>query len=85
MRALWRGFMTELTVKQEREAYWFDFTDSIPNPYTKKLEKQVTIRLDQDTIAYFKQMAEDKVIPYQSRINLYLGDCAKSNRDLKWQ
>lgn len=63
----------------------YDFTDSTPNPYIKKLKKQVTIRLDQDTINYFKELAEDKGIPYQSLINLYLRDCAQSHRDLKWQ
>jgi uncharacterized protein (DUF4415 family) len=63
----------------------YDFTDSVKNPYTKKLKKQVTIRLDEDTINYFKELAEDKGLPYQSLINLYLRDCAQSHRDLKWQ
>jgi uncharacterized protein (DUF4415 family) len=35
----------------------YDFSDSIPNPYAKRLKKQVTIRLDEDTIGYFKGMA----------------------------
>ena len=57
------------------------------NPYAKRLKKQVTIRLDEDTVAWFKSMAEAKGIPYQSLINLYLRDCAQSRRDLKltWQ
>jgi len=55
----------------------YDFSKSVKNPYTKKLKKQVTIRLDQDTISYFKQL--------ESLINLYLRDCAQSHRDLKWQ
>jgi uncharacterized protein (DUF4415 family) len=65
----------------------YDFSKSVPNPYAQKLKKQITIRLDEDTIAYFKEMAEDKGIPYQSLINLYLRDCAQSHRDLKlkWQ
>ena len=63
----------------------YDFSNSVPNPYAQKLKKQITIRLDQDTIAYFKDMAEDKGIPYQSLINLYLRDCAQSHRDLKFQ
>lgn len=65
----------------------YDFSESIKNPYSKKLKKQVTIRLDEDTIGYFKHMSEEKGIPYQSLINLYLRDCAQSNRDLKlkWQ
>lgn len=63
----------------------YDFTKSVKNPYIKKLKKQVTIRLDEDTITYFKDMAEDKGLPYQSLINLYLRDCAQSHKDLKWQ
>ena len=61
----------------------YDFLDSSANPYAKRLKKQVTIRIDQDTIAYFKDMALAKGIPYQSLINLYLRECAQSRRDLK--
>jgi predicted DNA binding CopG/RHH family protein len=63
----------------------YDFTDSVKKPYTKKLKKQVTIRLAEETISYFKGLAADKGLPYQSLINLYLRDCAQSRRDLKWQ
>ena len=63
----------------------YDFSNSIENPYAKRLKKQVTIRLDEDTIGYFKQLADDKGIPYQSLINLYLRDCAQNHKDLKWQ
>ncbi len=64
-----------------RESY--DFSKSVKNPYAKHLKKQITIRLDKDTISYFKNMAEDKGIPYQSLINLYLRDCALEHRELK--
>ena len=63
----------------------YDFSESRPNPYAQRLKKQITIRLDKDTIAYFKDMAEEKGIPYQSLINLYLRDCAASHRELKLQ
>lgn len=65
----------------------YDFSKSVKNPYAKKLKKQVTIRLDEDTIEYFKRLAEEKDMPYQSLINLYLRDCAQSHKDLKikWQ
>ncbi len=61
----------------------YDFCKSKKNPYAKKLKKQITIRLDEDTIGYFKSLADEKGIPYQSLINLYLRDCAQSQRDLK--
>ena len=63
----------------------YDLSKSVKNPYVKKLKKQVTIRLDEDTITYFKGLADNKGIPYQSLINLYLRDCAQSHKDLKWQ
>ncbi len=67
-----------------RELY--DFSKSVKNPYVKQLKKQITIRLDEKTVTYFKSMAEDKGIPYQSLINLYLRDCANEHRQLetKW-
>lgn len=67
-----------------RESY--DFSSSKPNPYAKRLKKQITIRLDDDTISYFKGMAEAKGLPYQSLINLYLRDCAATHReiDISW-
>ena len=60
-----------------------DFSNSSGNPYAKRLKKQVTIRIDEDTIAYFKAMAESKGMPFQSLINPYLRECAQSRRDLK--
>ena len=63
----------------------YDFSKSKPNPYAQKLKKQITIRLDEDTVEYFKAMAEEKGIPYQSLINLYLRDCAQEHKDLKLQ
>jgi len=57
------------------------------NPYASKLKKSVTIRLSEDVIEYFKGMAEETGVPYQSLINLYLRDCANHNRkvDIQWQ
>lgn len=59
---------------------------SRPNPYAKRLKKQVTLRIRPDVIDYFKDMAEQQGIPYQSLINLYLQDCMASHRKLtmKW-
>ncbi|MBE9140267.1 BrnA antitoxin family protein [Nodosilinea sp. LEGE 07088] len=63
-----------------REEY--DFSKSVPNPYVKKLKKQVTIRLEEDVVDYFKDLSEETDIPYQTLINLYLKDCVKSQRKL---
>lgn len=61
----------------------YDFSNARPNPYVKRLKKQLTIRLDEDTISYFKNLAEELELPYQTLINLYLKDCATSRRRLK--
>ena len=60
----------------------YDFAKSRKNPYASQLKKQITIRLDEDAISYFKSVSEEVGIPYQSLINLYLRDCAASHRKL---
>jgi len=60
----------------------YDFSASRSNPYAKRLKKQITIRIDEDTIEYFKQQAGEVGIPYQSLINLYLTDCAENQKTL---
>lgn len=56
------------------------------NPYASKLKKSVTMRLSEDVIGYFKAMAEEAGVPYQSLINLYLRDCVAHHRklDISW-
>lgn len=55
------------------------------NPYVDKIEKQqVTIRLDNNIIIYFKNMSEDTGIPYQTLINMYLSDCVKDKKKLQF-
>ena len=65
----------------------YDFSKAKKNPYAKRLKKSVTIRLDPSTVAYFRELAEETGLPYQSLINLYLRDCAASGRriDLTWR
>jgi uncharacterized protein (DUF4415 family) len=64
----------------------YDFSKSVKNPYAKHLKKQVTLRLGVDVIDYFKKLAEETGVPYQNLINLYLQDCARSQKKLrlKW-
>ncbi len=64
-----------------REEY--DFSKSKPNPYAKKLKKQVTINIDADSIDYFKAQSKSTGVPYQTLINLYLSDCVANKRQLK--
>jgi len=60
----------------------YDFSNARNNPYASQLKKQITIRLDEESIDYFKSLSEEVGIPYQSLINLYLRDCAASHRKL---
>ncbi len=62
----------------------YDFSNATKNPYVSKVKKQITIRLDEDAIEYFKSISDEIGIPYQSLINLYLRDCAAKNRKLNF-
>ena len=65
----------------------YDFSKAKRNPYASRLKKQLTIRLDQTTITYFKNLSDETGIPYQTLINLYLRECAATNKKLtmKWR
>ncbi|MBD5091772.1 MAG: BrnA antitoxin family protein [Clostridiales bacterium] len=58
----------------------YDFSNARPNPYVKKAKKQITINLDESIIDYFKTMSENTGIPYQTLINMFLADCAKTKK-----
>lgn len=62
----------------------YDFSKSKKNPYIHKIKQQITIRLDTDTVSYFKSLSEETGITYQNLINLYLADCAKNQKKLSY-
>ena len=62
----------------------YDFSNGIKNPYADRLKKQITIRLDDQVIEYFKNMAEETGMPYQNIINYYLLDCVKEKNIWKF-
>jgi predicted DNA binding CopG/RHH family protein len=64
----------------------YDFSKGIKNPYIKKLKKPITIRIDNDTLSYFKNLAMESDIPYQKLINHFLRDCAVQHKrpSIKW-
>jgi uncharacterized protein (DUF4415 family) len=69
-----------------RQHYDFSKMSGKRNPYAGRLKQPVTIRLDRETVSYFKGLAEETGLPYQQLINLYLRDCAQAQRklSLKW-
>ncbi len=62
----------------------FDFSKmkSVRNPYPKMLKSQITINLANPTIDYFKQLASQSGIKYQSLINMYLTECAAKRKKI---
>ena len=64
----------------------YDFSKGRRNPYARRLKRQLTIRLDDRTIRYFKSLSAECGIPYQTLINLYLRDCAATGKrlELNW-
>ena len=65
----------------------YDFSKAKKNPYASQFKRPITIRLDEDSVTYFKTISEEVGIPYQSLINLYLRDCATSHKklNLSWK
>ena len=70
-----------------KKEYDFSRMKGKKNPYAKKLKKPVTIRLDDNVIEYFRNLADETEIPYQTLINLFLKDCVKSKKKplTKWK
>ncbi len=66
-----------------KDEYDFSTLRSRKNPYAKRLKKQITIRLADETVAYFEGLAEESGIPYQTLIGLYLEDCARNKKKLE--
>ena len=67
-----------------RSEYDFSKMKGRKNSFAQRLKRQVTIRLGQDIIDYFKSLAQESDIPYQMLINLYLRECAQSHKKLSW-
>lgn len=66
----------------------YDFSNAMRNPYAAKLKakKVITIRIDDETVDYFKTLSAETGIPYQTLINSYLKDCATNHRkpNMSW-
>lgn len=58
----------------------YEFSKGKRNPYAKRLKQSVTIRLDRATVDHFRSLAEELDVPYHTLINLYLRDCAVTER-----
>ncbi len=68
-----------------RAHYDFSKMKGRRNPDVKLLKQSVTIRLDRNTVEYFKALGIEAGLPYQSLINLYLRDCAMHQRRISFR
>ena len=68
-----------------KKHYDFSKMKGRKNPYIKYLKQPVTRRFDRDSVEYFKLLAKETGIPYQTLMNLYLRDCAINHRQLQMQ
>ena len=65
----------------------YDFTNAKKNPYAKKLKaekQQVTMNMNSSTVAYFKKLAGQTSIPYQTLINLFLDECVREKKTIRF-
>jgi len=62
----------------------YDFSTAVRNPYARQLKRQLTIRLDEETIDYFQGLSREMSLPYQTLMNMYLRDCAETRKRPHW-
>ncbi len=75
--------MRFIEVDKHEKEYDLSKLNSRRNPYASKLKKPVTMRPSEDVVEYFKGMADESGVPYQSLINLYLPDCLANSRKIQ--
>lgn len=70
-----------------RDHYDFSKMKWRRNPYAGKIKHPITIRVEEGSLVYFKQLSKEYEMPYQSLINMYLRDCAQSRKKprTKWE
>ena len=65
----------------------YDFSKAVKNPYSETKKSLISIRLDNATIQYFKELSTELGVPYQTLINSFLADCVtkKMRPSTSWQ
>lgn len=63
-----------------REEYDINNLNPRRNPYVKRPRQQVTMNMHSSTVAYFKELAGETGMPYQSLMNLYLDEAAEKKK-----
>ena len=60
----------------------YDFDGGRPNPYAERLRKPAASTTDASAIDCFKEEPRRTGIPYQTIVNMYLGQCAAEGKHL---
>jgi len=65
----------------------YDLSQAKANPYAKRLQREVTIQLDDRTVGYFEALSAETGIPLRTLIKLYLRECAASRKRpaIRWK
>lgn len=71
-------------VNNMRDEYDIKSLNPRKNPYAKKTKQQVTMNMNTTTVEYFKSMSSESGIPYQTLINLYLDECVKEKKTIRF-
>ena len=71
-------------VSYMRDEYDIKNLNPRKNPYAKKMKQQVTMNMNTTTVEYFKSMSLESGVPYQTLINLYLDECVKEKKIIKF-
>lgn len=61
-------------VNNMREEYDVKALNPRKNPYAKAIKKPITMNVSITTIDYFKGLAQETGIPYQTMVNYYLDE-----------
>ena len=56
----------------------YDFSEAVKNPYAKLLKKQLTIRVDTDTIGYFQELAQEYAVPRRCMLHRFREDLERA-------
>ena len=65
----------------------YEYSKPVKNPYSEAKKSLISIRLDNATIQYFKELSTELGVAYQTLINSFLADCVTKNMrpSTSWQ
>jgi predicted DNA binding CopG/RHH family protein len=60
----------------------YDFSNARPGRFSDANKTPITIRVNNETLDYFKALSSETGVPYQTLINFYLNECARNRKRL---